>query len=77
MFRTVTETTLPHSQARAPESRAWAIAPVGKVVSIAVLSPDYSWRPRLGPLRGAAEAGLGHEQRAMSGGGPWNVLKRA
>ena len=36
--RTVTETTLPCSRARAPESRAWGVTPVGKVVSITVLS---------------------------------------
>jgi len=33
----VTETTLPCSRARAPESRAWGVTPVGKVVSITVL----------------------------------------
>ena len=37
-LRTVTETTLPRSRARAPESRAWGVTPVGKVVSITVLS---------------------------------------
>lgn len=35
--RTVTETTLPRSRARAQESRAWGVTPVGKVVSITVL----------------------------------------
>ena len=35
--RTVTETTLPRSRARAQESRAWGVTPVVKVVSITVL----------------------------------------
>ena len=34
----MTETTLPRSGARAQESRAWGVTPVGKVVSITVLS---------------------------------------
>ena len=37
-LRTVTETTLPRSRARAQESRAWGVTPVGKVVSITVLT---------------------------------------
>jgi hypothetical protein len=36
-LRMVTETTLPRSPARAQESRAWGVTPVGKVVLITVL----------------------------------------
>ena len=37
-LRTLTETTLPCSRARAQESRTWGVTPVGKVVLVIVLT---------------------------------------
>ena len=54
-FSTWRSTTLPRSRsrARAPESRAWAVAPVGKVVSITVLNAAAT---RCGLARGGLSA---------------------
>ena len=46
-LRTVTETTLPRSRARAQESRAWGVTPVGEVVSITVLTGGRFYRLRV------------------------------
>ena len=69
-LRTVTETTLPRSRARAPESRAWAVAPVGKVVSITVLRAHRPWRGgRVQVLPPAAQVPVPGRLQVLDDGG--------
>ena len=68
-LRTVTETTLPRSRARAQESWAWGVTPVGKVVSITAASISDKGNPQ-SPKTGGSEAERGRSRSEARNGTP-------